>query len=109
MWPKKTKIGGLNVSTFAPGVEDLHVKTSEPGITITENTKVITRRNRTPVDMAKVEVMSALLDVVASEDLDALFVAMLSEVRSRGYNLKDEPEALLVRLKVACQNTNHIS
>ena len=87
MWPKKVKIGGLNVKTF------------EPGITVTENEEIITHRNRCAVDEAKLEILRALFIVVANEDLDALFVTILSELRDLGYNLKDEPQALLARLK----------
>lgn len=72
---------------------------SESGICIVDTEEVITRRDRLPIDAVKLEILHALLDVVANEDLDAVFVSLLSEVSDLGYNLQDEPEALLAQVK----------
>lgn len=68
-------------------------------VTETEHTEIITARMRTEADNAKLEVLHALLDITASEDLDALFVVILTEMAGLGYKLRDEPKALLERLK----------
>ena len=52
-----------------------------------------------PADAAKIETMVWLLSKVANEDLDAIWIALLTELRERGYKLQDEPGALLERLK----------
>jgi hypothetical protein len=68
-------------------------------ISMIEQTEVITKRDRSEADEAKLEILHALLDVTASEDLDAIFVVVLTEMNERGYKLQDEPGALLERLK----------
>lgn len=68
-------------------------------VTETEATEIITARMRAEADNAKLEVLHALLDITASEDLDAVWVTLLTELAGRGYNLVDEPKALLERLK----------
>lgn len=68
-------------------------------VTETEDTEIITERVRSEADGAKLEVLHALLDITASEDLDAVWVTLLTELAGRGYNLVDEPKALLERLK----------
>ena len=68
-------------------------------ISMVEQTEVITERLRSPADAAKIETMVWLLSKVANEDLDAIWIALLTELRERGYKLQDEPGALLERLK----------
>lgn len=71
-----------------------------PGkVTEIADTVVITERVRSEADRAKLEVLHALLDITASEDLDAMFVVVLTELSGLGYKLQDEPKALLERLK----------
>ena len=71
----------------------------EGGISTVDETAIITERLRSPADTAKLEVLHSLLDVTASEDLDAVWVTLLTELRELGYKLQDEPGALLERLK----------
>ena len=68
-------------------------------ISMVEQTEVITERLRSPADTAKVETMVWLLGKVANEHLDSVFVTLLTECKALGYNLVDEPGALLERLK----------
>jgi hypothetical protein len=68
-------------------------------ISMVEQTEVITERLRSPADTAKLEVMHALLDIADSDDLDAIWVTLLTEMAGLGYKLTDEPGALLERLK----------
>jgi hypothetical protein len=65
----------------------------------TIKTEVITKRDRSETDAAKLEVMHALLDIADSDDLDAIWVTLLTEMAGLGYKLTDEPGALLERLK----------
>jgi hypothetical protein len=67
-------------------------------ISMVEQTEVITERLRSPADTAKLEVMHALLDIADSDDLDAIWVTLLTEMAGLGYKLTDEPGALLERL-----------
>ena len=69
------------------------------GISTTEHTEYITERDRSPVDTAKVEAMVWLLSKVANEDLDAVWIALLTELDKLGYKLAEEPGALLEGLK----------
>jgi len=87
MWPKKTKIGGLSVVKF------------EPGVTVTKNTTIITVRERSKADAYKVEFLKDLLSIIASEDLDAMLLTMLQSLHDLGYNLKDTPENLVGRIR----------
>lgn len=71
-----------------------------PGkVTEIETTEIITERVRSEADRAKLEVLHALLDITASEDLDAVWMTLLTELAGRGYKFQDEPKALLERLK----------
>ena len=66
---------------------------------VEEHIEVITERDRGPADAAKVETMVWLLGKIANEHLDPVFVTLLQECKDLGYNLVDEPQALLERLK----------
>jgi len=68
------------------------------GIKVTRDEQVVTTRTRSKAEEAKLAILKDLLDIIGSEDIDSMFIAMLDEARSRGYNLRDEPEALLHRL-----------
>jgi hypothetical protein len=69
------------------------------GVSMVEQTEVITERLRSPADTAKLEVMHALLDIADSDDLDSIWMTLLTELGGLGYKLTDEPGALLERLK----------
>ena len=69
------------------------------GISMVKQTETITERLRSPADAAKVETMVWLLGKIANEHLDSVFVTLLQECKDLGYNLVDEPGALLERLK----------
>ena len=74
-------------------------KNNAKDLPISEITEIITERDRLPVDVAKVEAMTWLLNKTANEDLDAVWVAFLTELDRLGYKLAGEPEALLEDLK----------
>jgi hypothetical protein len=69
------------------------------GVTITEDEETIGVRERSVMSGRKVRILKALIDVVADEDLDAVLLANMTALRGLGYNLRDEPEALLEALK----------
>lgn len=69
------------------------------GVSMVEQTEVITERVRDPASAAKIETMIWLLGKVANEDLDAVWVTLLTELGGLDYKLTDEPGALLERLK----------
>ncbi len=68
------------------------------GVRVVKEDRVITSRVRTTADAAKLDILKSFLDIIGSEDIDPMFVAVLTEAQHLGYNLKDEPEALLHRL-----------
>lgn len=68
-------------------------------ISLVEQIETITERDREPADTAKVETMVWLLGKLANEHLDDMFVTVLTEAQVLGYNLAEEPRALLERLK----------
>jgi len=71
----------------------------EPGIKVVETEEIITRRERSELNASNIAILKDLLDIVAEEDVDKVFVSLLSELRDLGYRLQDEPQALLERLK----------
>jgi hypothetical protein len=85
-----------NEAAWIEGTADF---SGEKGVTMIEQTETITERLRSPADAAKIETMVWLLSKVANEDLDAIWIALLTELREHGYKLQDEPGALLERLK----------
>jgi hypothetical protein len=61
-----------------------------------DQTEIVTKRERTTIaDVRKVAIMKDLLDIIADEDLDAVFLAMLENVKGLGYKLRGTPEELL--------------
>jgi hypothetical protein len=90
MWPFKSKPEKITL-----------VEQTDCGCEITHTEEVV-RRVRSNADREKLDILIALLNVIASEDLDAMFVAILTEAHASGYNLQDEPQALLERLKRRC-------
>lgn len=70
----------------------------EAEMTVTREDVVVSGRTRTEENQDKVNVMKAFLDIVAEEDVDTMFLSMFNTAKEIGYNLTDEPEALLQRL-----------
>jgi len=71
------------------------VPEEQDGIKVIHKTESITIRERTEVNQFKVEAMKDFLDVIADEDVDTMFLAMLEAGKQLGYNLKGEPETIL--------------
>jgi hypothetical protein len=68
-------------------------------ITVTKTTEVIKKRDRSPANLYKVEILRDFLNLMGEEDVDSVFVTLLTEMQNLGYNLQDEPGALLERIK----------
>lgn len=66
---------------------------------INVNEQVVAQRERSDLDMKKLEAIDMLLSVVASEDIDSVFLSVASAMKARGYNLAGSPEMLLARIK----------
>ena len=47
----------------------------------------------------KVEILKALLDILAEDDINTVFLKWLSGIRDLGYKLQNEPEVLLKNLE----------
>ena len=94
MWPfKKKQPAAKSIPASIPTTREIG------GIKIVREDRIITQRPRSEADLTKLEILKALLDIIGSEDIDSMFVAMLEEARALGYNLKDDPQTLLQRLK----------
>jgi hypothetical protein len=65
------------------------------GIQIVHKTEKVTIRERTPANKFKVEAMKDFLDVIGDEDVDKFFLDMMETAKKLGYNLKEEPRAIL--------------
>jgi calcineurin-like phosphoesterase family protein len=69
-------------------------------ITVTKEEEVISTRKRSEANEKKIVVLKAFLDIIGEEDVDTFFLSTLQTAKERGYNLQEEPEALLQRFQV---------
>ena len=61
-------------------------------------TEIITERIRNKPDSSKIAVMHDMLNIIANEDVNEMFIKMLNAMQIMGYNLKDTPERLLAQI-----------
>jgi hypothetical protein len=69
------------------------------GLRLTHRDTVISKRDRSAQDQAKIDAMQAFVGVaLANEDIDSVFLAMFNEAQTLGYRLVAPPENLLHKL-----------